>query len=294
MFDNLPGRDGLRRLFYGTLRGLPETPFFDRIFATAIFWTAHRRWPNRHSMLINDYLHRMKISGEIDDVLRQYVSDKEFAKYFINYQLGYEATPKTYAVFNRPDEFRTDGLQVRCVLKPTHTCGNVVYFDPEQGLSDEQRRTVMKGFEINWYRAGRERNYKNLRRRIIAEEVVGEPETIKDYKVYCIDGVPRLVQVDRARYTDHSRVIYTTEWAPLDLTFCDVPLGVVEPPPRSLPQILDSAARLSRFFEFLRVDFYITPERIYVGELTNCHNSALNIFPTIDQERAFSEHLFGV
>jgi hypothetical protein len=244
-------------------------------------------------MLINDYLHRMKTEGELDDVLRQYVSDKEFAKSFINYQLGYEATPRTYAVFENPDDFTTQGLSRPCVLKPSHLSGRVVYFDPAQGLDDKQYRTVMECFEMSWYRETRESNYKHLRRRVIAEEIVGERETIKDYKVFCLNGAPRLVQVDRARHTDHSRVIYTPDWQPLDLTFNGVPLGKIEPRPEALPQILDHARRLSALFGFLRVDFYLTPQRVYVGELTNCHNNALNQFPDLEQERAFSRHVFG-
>jgi hypothetical protein len=286
-------RAGLRRLVDSVLRGLPETPFFDRMFATALFLKAHRRWPAKDSTLINDYLHRMKTDGELDDVLRQFVTDKEFAKFFVNWRLGYEATPRTYAVFERPDAFSTDRLTRPCVLKPAHLSGSVVYFDPATGLGEAERRTVMDCFRLDWYRETRERNYKNLRRRVIAEELVGDRATIKDYKVFCIGGAPRLIQVDRARHTDHSRVIYTPDWAPLELTFNDVPLGAIEPRPDALPQILDHARRLSAEFEFLRVDFYLTPGRIYVGELTSCHNNALNRFGDRDQERAFSRHLFG-
>jgi len=286
-------RARLRQLADSVLKALPQTPTCDRIFATAKFLRAHRRWPARRSGLVNDYLHWMKLDGELDDVLRQFVTDKEYAKLFVNWRLGYEAAPKTYAVFERPDTFSTRTLTRPCVLKPAHLSGSVVYFDPATGLSEAQRRTVMGCFRLDWYRQTRERNYKNLRRRVIAEEQVGDRASIKDYKVFCIGGEPRLIQVDRARHTEHSRVLYKPDWEALDLTFNGVPLGEIEPRPEALPTMLDHARRLSAQFEFLRVDFYLTPGRIYVGELTSCHNNALNRFPDLDDERTFSRCLFG-
>lgn len=244
-------------------------------------------------MLLNDYLHRMKVSMELDDVLRQYVTDKELAKYFVNYHLGYAATPETYGVFNRPEELTTGNLVERCVLKPTHLSGEVVYYDPAEGLTDQQRDTLVRWFETDWYRKSRERNYKNLRRRVIAEKIVDEREAITDYKVFCVHGEPRLIQVDHARHTDHSRVIYTADWEPFDFSYHWAPLGKPMPRPDLLPKMLDHARRLAAFFSFIRVDFYITDERLYVGELTNCHYNALCFFDDIEQERALSRHLFG-
>ena len=40
---------------------------------------------------------------------------------------------------------------------------------------------------------------------------------LKDYKFFCFDGVPRLVQIDFDRYTNHKRNVYDTEWNLLDL-----------------------------------------------------------------------------
>lgn len=286
-------RPSVRRLLDALPHILPKSVFFDRLVATILFLRAHRRWPSKNAMLINDYLHRMKIGTELDDVLRQYVSDKELAKYFINYQLGYAATPETYAVFNGPEEFTTEGLNKPCVLKPAHMSGGIVYYDPAEGLTDAQRDRILRSFEIDWYRETRERNYKNLRRRVIAEELVDEREAIMDYKVFCVDGEPRLIQADHARHTNLSRVLYTPDWEPLDFSYHGVPRREPGPRPHLLPKMLDHARRLSAFFSFLRVDCYLANERLYVGELTNCHTNALNLFDDIEQERALSRHLFG-
>ena len=42
--------------------------------------------------------------------------------------------------------------------------------------------------------------------------------------------------------------------------------------------MLDVASSLSEKFNFVRVDFYIIDEHIYVGEITNCDGSAKNVF----------------
>lgn len=283
----------LDALLRSLLRSLPKSVFFDRLVATILFLRGHRRWPSKDAMLFNDHLHRMKIGTELDDVLRQYVSDKELAKYFINYHLGYAATPETYAIFNRPEELTTEGLDKRCVLKPTHMSGGVVYYDPAAGLTDAQRDRLLRCFETDWYRTTRERNYKNLRRRVIAEQLVDERESVTDYKIVCVDGEPRLIMTEHGRHTNRSRGLYTPDWKPIDISYHSVPLAKPMPRPDLLPKMLDHARRLSAFFSYIRVDFYIVDERLYVGELTNCPNNALNLFDDIEHERTLSRHVFG-
>ena len=59
----------------------------------------------------------------------------------------------------------------------------------------------------------------------------------------------------------------------------------------NLPKI--GIEKIAQHFDLVRVDLYRRGDKIYVGELTHCHNQAHGRFETIEQEEAFSRILFG-
>lgn len=66
----------------------------------------------------------------------------------------------------------------------------------------------------NNYHVWREWTYKNVKPRIICEKyLVDESGTeLKDYKVFCFNGEPKLIQVDYNRFKGHKRNLYDTQW----------------------------------------------------------------------------------
>lgn len=113
---------------------------------------------------------------------------------------------------------------------------------------------------------------------------------LEDYKFFCTNGNPFLLQVDIDRKTKHKRNLYSIENMGKDLNLLDVKLHHFENDLSfSLPKIVDAyriASRLSRDFSFIRVDLYIINNKVFFGELTNLPGSGFEKFsPTLYDEK---------
>ena len=234
--------------------------------------------PSRFS----DHLFSMKKDGSLLDPLRQFVSDKEYVKYYIGAVVGWQHTVETYKVLYGPDEI--DNLELErfpCVLKPTHASGPVLFMtDPNQPLD---RELLKNWFGLDYYKRSREQNYKYLRPKVIVEEFFSaDGQTVpRDYKIFCFDGVPKLIQVDSDRYTQMSRILYDNDWNRLPVTIKYIGKPEDDPRPAQLEKMLYIATRLSRHFSFVRVDMYTDGVTVKVGELTHSPGSAsVHVIPS--------------
>ena len=262
----------------GALRRLlPYNHWGDFAYALWLYRVGQGRFPSLDSTpsRYSDRLFRMKVDGTLLNPLRQFITDKEYVKYYIGSVVGWQHTTETYRVLHGPDE--VDGLELErlpCVLKPTHSSGPAMFItDPMQTLD----RELMKSwFEINYYKGIREQNYKHLRPKVIVEEFFSKDgyTVPSDYKVFCFDGVPKFVQVDSDRHIFHTRNLYDTHWNRLPFTLHYPEKSEDIPRPTQLDKMLKIAARLSHPFSFIRVDMYANCSEVKVGELTNCPGSA--------------------
>ena len=231
------------------------------------------------------------------DPLLQITSDKVYAKYFIDGVVGRKVTPETVAVFDSVDAISRRDLPPSCVLKPSHGAHYVVILpDAETDLSETDRTTLRRALASDPYRENREVNYRNLRRRIICEELVARGRIIKDYKLFCYRGRLRIVYIcHRIRAADApmAQNFYDSVWNRLDFVHNFRPFGEWEEKPANFAEMREIAETLAKHFELLRVDMYNENGRLYVGELTHCHNQANAEFGSLEQEREFSRVLFG-
>ena len=96
-------------------------------------------------------------------------------------------------------------------------------------------------------------------------------EELLDYKVFCFNGKPKMIQVDFDRFTNHKRNLYTTKWKRIDGSLqYPSDLGKRIKKPDQLEEMLLLSKKLATASEspFVRVDFYIIKGKIYFGELT--------------------------
>ena len=279
----------LRRL----LDRLPHGEVADRLYLLIIFVYAHRRMPRRNSGLFNDYLFFLKSSPAIMDICRQITSDKILVKRFIDSRVGEGHTIATKTIFHSVDEIILSDLERPCVIKPAHASGNVVFVDSEkQHLRFSEKEILENALKSSPYQSAREANYRYLRPRLICEPMLRDGKHTKDYKFFCYNGQPRIVQVDSHRQTAHRRNLYRADWSPLNIRY-NFPVGEWEAAPERLSEMLKLAKNLSSSFEFVRVDFFVEDDSFYIGELTHCPESAHGRFGDIESEQIFSDILFS-
>ena len=251
---------------------LPKSNLGDAAFAWFRHCSRHRRLPKLHNpRLFNDYLYRIRVDGTLLDPLRQFVSDKEYVKIYIEAIVGKKYTCETLDILkNSSDVVKFVPNQLPCIVKPTHASGLAVICTTESPQPD--LRVLLKWLKLDYYAKKREQNYKNLTPKIIVEEFFSVDGTTPppDYKVFCFAGIPKLIQVDSNRFSNHTRNLYDTEWNLLPFCISKPNGSVSDARPVALAQMLDVAAKLAAPFPFIRVDMYAIGGEIKVGELTNC------------------------
>lgn len=232
----------------------------------------------RQPDLFNDHLLKLRADGSLSDPLRQFITDKEYAKYFVAGIVGRQYNLATLAVLTSDAE--VDQLILNrfpCVVKPTHLSGPVLICLDSCTVVD---RALLKSWlRVDYYREKREANYRFLRRKIIIEEYFSTDGRTppRDYKIFCFHGCPRLIQVDADRFRKHTRNFYDTAWNRLPITLRYPARAGDDRKPRNLDEMIDVARRLSQPFESIRIDMYTDDHVVKVGELTSCHGGGTEL-----------------
>ena len=240
------------------------------------YLVGQRRFPRyRNPKLFNDCLFRLRNDGTLLSPLRQFVTDKEYAKTYIGGTVGWQYTVPTLAIARTEEEI--DQLSLNsfpCVIKPSHLSGQVILVrDQSEGFD---RALVKRWLRTDYYRVSRESNYRYLEPKILVEEFFddsGRPAP-RDFKVHCFGGVPRLIQVDSGRFASHTRNWYDVSWKRLDLEWAYPQGHVADARPKCLDVMLKLARSLSHPLSYIRVDMYTDDSTVKVGELTSCPDGA--------------------
>jgi hypothetical protein len=283
----------LKSVLKSLLRFLPRTRMFDFLHSLIFFIYAQKRIPRRNSGLFNDYMFYLRNSGDMADALRQITSSKVYAKFFIDQVVGRKVTPETYAVFTSVEDIRRSELPDRCVLKPAHAAGAVVFLEGSDAeISEADYEKLRRALAFDVYTETREINYKNLRKQIICEELIDDAATIKDYKLFYYNGKLKFIQVNAGRHGVLDFNFYDNQWNRINVTYNNCPTGEWEIIPDNFGLMCEIAGKIAQHFESARIDLYTKGDRVYVGEITHCHNQGNGIFGSIEQERTISQVFF--
>lgn len=296
-------RDGLlRTLRYGLVNWaafkvvtalipfLPRYPLFDRAIAKFDFWVFQWRWPTK-AMTFNDAFHRVRATDEILNPLRVFCTDKEFVKLYVRAMVGERYNVPTLAVLHSLEEARAYAFPADCCIKPTHGSGQVLF---RRGGSPVDFDELAKWFTTNYYRDGRrEENYRALRPKVIVEPLLFGSDNVRDFKFFCVRGVPKMIVVDVDRHGEHLVRFFDPQWRALPFTI-QFPMYPGEiGRPANFDEMLRVAATLSSHFDLVRIDLYTDGERCYLGEVTNCHANATYRFLPASGEAIAAQLMFG-
>ena len=268
---------------------LPKNRFGDKIYAYIMFVFDHNRLPNK-SNTFNDVLYQIKTSNEILNPLRIFVSDKEFVKLYVKATIGDEYNISTIGILRESSDVERYVFPARCCVKPTHLAGQFIIRANGEPIDIQK---IKQWFDLNLYDIGREANYKYLHPKVIIEPLIFDSTTVEDYKFFCYQGKPKIIQVDIDRRTNHTRKYYDSSWEELPFSILHPKANGAIEKPKNLALMLDVASNLSKGFNFIRVDLYTNGEQCYVGELTNCHGNAGENFLPSSSEIEASDLIFS-
>lgn len=218
----------------------------------------------------NEKIQWLKLNDR--DPMKVTCSDKIMVRDYITDTVGERYTIPLLGIYTSPDAITPEILpDAPFVIKTNHDQGTVFpVLDKTTADFEHIRGYLRLALRRNLYHVMREWPYDRINpRRILVEPHLkpDDPESIKDYKVYCFNGEPGLIFVVSNRSRDDRRNFYTSTWDSVDVE-AGYPQGDVEPPPERLDEMLHVARRLSERFHFVRVDFFIVDGKPKVGEMT--------------------------
>lgn len=284
-----PARKAVGSMLATIQRRLPFNRAGDRIFLTIEFAKRHRRWPRLRGKLFSDYLYGLQVTDEMLDPLRGFVTDKEHLKIWVRSKIGDAYNVPTIAILRDKTAAAAFDYPHRCVIKPTHASGLIIM---RRGGEPVDLGAIRSWFGVNHYKNLREANYRALKPKVIVEPILFDDDNIADYKIFCLHGVPKLIQVDIDRRHRHARALYSRTWVRQDYGYAFPQAPTIERPD-NLEEMLAVARRLSEDFNFMRVDLYTNGSEVRVGELTSCPGVALERFDPPSAEREASRLLFA-
>ena len=206
----------------------------------------------------------------------QWVDKFEVRKYIAE-TIGEEYLIPLIGAWDKFEEIDFSRLPNQFVLKCTHDSGGVfICKDKSKFNIESARKKINKLLKRNYYYHAREWPYKNIKPRIIAEKyMVDESEKeLKDYKIFCFNGEPKIIQVDYNRFEYHKRNIYDLEWNYIEakIKYPNDDSVIIDKPAK-LNEMIILAKKLSKNIPHVRVDFYSIYNDLYFGEMTFYHGS---------------------
>lgn len=204
--------------------------------------------------------------------------DKYKAKKYVASIIGDQYIIPTLGVWDRFDDIDFDSLPNHFVLKTTHDSGGVVIVtDKGEFLKDKENpgskykkveEKLSLSLKRNYYYQSREWPYKNVKPRIIAEELISE-STPNDYKFFMFNGQMDSVMVCTDRDKGYPKFrFYDKNWNRLKYQKPEIePVGDVDKP-ANFETMISLATKLSKGLAHIRVDMFNINGRIFFGELT--------------------------
>lgn len=230
--------------------------------------------------------------------------DKLLVRDYILEKVGKDIQIPLLGVWDNAEDINFDELPEQFVLKCTHDSGSFIICTDKSSFDRKAAvNKLNKALKRNFYISKREWPYKDLKGRIIAEQYMedemedGTPsgKPLSDYKLFCFNGVPRLVLTIRGGHLDEGQVLrrfYDDKWNLLPVGLRGkAPVTEPEEKPQQLEEMLELAAKLSEGIPFLRVDFYIINGKVYFGELTFFHMSGCEQFTPESYDMTFGDML---
>jgi len=256
-----------------------------KLYLNYTYYKSHKRLLNlADPQTFTEKIQWAKINGNLEE-LWEFV-DKFEVRNFVRKKIGEKYLIPLISLYNRGDELILNELPNRFILKATHSAGqNLIVIDKSVEDETKLNKIINQWLKTNYYHLTGESNYKHIKPRVVAEELITSKGGLKDYKFYCFYGEVIFVQVISDRSNGQRIDYFDKEWELLDLS-SSLYKNSDSPPvkPNNFEEMLKVANELSSIFSFVRVDLYNADGKIYFGELTFTPANGQRPFGTLEQD----------
>jgi len=225
----------------------------------------------------NEKLWWLKINNR--DPLLTTCSDKYEVRGYVEEKGLKHILTTIHGVYDDATKIDFNKLPNKAFIKCTHGSGTNAIFNRAKFFDKERfEKEFNYSLKQNYYLQSREWNYKNIKPRLIIEEVLEDKDNISlvDYRFLCFDGKVKLIFVDihtAASDGSHNpgalRNVYD-----IDFNYLDIKVGREQfdekllSKPGNFKEMIEYAEILSKPFPHCRVDLYNIKNKILFGEIT--------------------------
>jgi len=200
--------------------------------------------------------------------------DKYLVRDYVKQKIGEQYLVPLLGVWKNSKDINFEKLPNQFVIKCNHNSGLGMCICKEKNSLDYKKvkKKLQKGLQQDYYLTAREWPYKNVPRRIIAEQFLFSEnnDQLLDYKFMCFNGKVKCIFVCSGRNTPEGLHVtfFDSQWnlLPFERHYPRNVNGF--PKPERLEEMITLAEILARDIPFVRVDFYYINNKIYFGELT--------------------------
>lgn len=222
--------------------------------------------------------------------------DKYAVKEYVASIIGDEYIIPTLGVWDSPEDIEWDSLPERFVLKCTHDSGTVIIVKDKKTFDKEKAvKQLRKWLQRDYYLYDREWPYKNVTRRIIAEQFIETGpgvDDLPDYKFFCFNGDVKAMFVATERQNPNEEVKFDF----FDSEFNHLPFrqghdNAKQSPlkPKNYELMKQISAKLSENLPQVRVDLYDLGDKVLFGEMTLFHFSGMVPFEPNEWDKTFGD-----
>lgn len=272
------------------LRRVLSPMLSDKTFIKWEYFFGIGRFPNlKNPQTFNEKLQWLKLYDR-RPIYTQMV-DKYAAKEYVASIIGEEYIIPTLGVWEKPEDIEWDKLPNQFVLKVSHDSGGLVICRDKSKLDKKAAiAKINKSLKTDYYKVHREWPYKDVPRRVIAEQYMEDNKTkeLRDYKFFCMDEVCKalFIATERQRREEPYFDFFDTSFKHLDIRQGHP--NAPQPPekPENFELMVKFAEKLSKGLPEARIDFYEVNGKAYFGEITLFHFSGNVPFnpPEVDFE----------
>lgn len=256
----------------------------DKQFLSLKYWLVfHKKLNWETPLTYSEKIQWLKLYGRTP--INTVMADKYAVKAYIEDMIGGQYVVPLLGVWDAPEQIDFDGLPNQFVLKCNHNSGlgMCICRDKSKLNLVDVKKKLDRGLKEDFFLQSREKAYKNIPHKIIAEKYLEDSETkeLRDYKFFCFDGVPKVLFIASGRLKGEDSVTFDF----FDMNFSHLPITNGHPNARVAPhkpkcfeEMKELASKLSQNIPHVRVDFYEVDGKVYFGEFTFSHWGGLMPF----------------
>lgn len=174
-------------------------------------------------------------------------------------------------VWENADDIDFQFLPNEFVLKCNHGSGfNIICTDKKSLDIADAKKKLCSWLSIDYSSLLHEIHYKDIPRKIVCEQFVGDSIIAPtEYQFWCLNGEPESILVCRKNLDNtYDAASYSLGWKQLFDRLGEKENNNLAQPECGIELLVKYAKTLSAPFPFVRVDFYVVNDLVYLAELT--------------------------